>query len=75
MIVAGSMTLRAVAPTAPSNLVANVSGLAVTLTWTASQNAPTQYILQVGFAPGQTAITVPLSAATTTFSASAAAGT
>jgi hypothetical protein len=69
------ITLRAVVPTAPSNLTANVSGLSVTLTWAASANSPTQYILQAGFAPGQTAITVPLSAATTTFSASAGAGT
>lgn len=75
-IAIGSLTtLRAAVPTAPSNLVAAVSGLAVTLTWTASANAPTQYILQAGFAPGQTAITVPLSAAQTTFSASAGAGT
>jgi hypothetical protein len=74
-IAGGTLTLRAVAPTAPSNLVATVNGLAVTLTWTASGNAPTQYILQAGFAPGQTAITVPLGAASTTFSASAAAGT
>ena len=61
IIAVGSIaTLRAVAPTAPSNLAANVSGLNVTLTWGASANAPTQYILQAGFAPGQTAITVPL---------------
>jgi hypothetical protein len=68
-------TLRAVAPTAPANLAANVSGLNVTLAWGASANAPTQYILQAGFAPGQTAITVPLPGSQTSFFASAGAGT
>jgi hypothetical protein len=68
-------TLRAVAPTAPANLAANVSGLNVTLTWGASANAPTQYILQAGFAPGQTAITVPLPGSQTFFNASAPAPT
>lgn len=68
-------TVRAVAPTAPANLAANVSGLNVTLTWGASANAPTQYILQAGFAPGQTAIIVPLPGSQTSFSASAGAGT
>jgi hypothetical protein len=71
----GSLTLRAAPPSAPTNLTAAVNGLFVTLTWGASSNAPTQYILQAGFAPGETAITVPLSGATTTFSASAGAGT
>src|SRR5262245_30256908 len=76
IIAAGNIvTLRAVAPTAPANLVANVSGLNVTLTWGASQNSPTQYILQAGFAPGQTAITVPLPGSQTSFAASAGAGT
>jgi hypothetical protein len=68
-------TLRAAAPTAPSNLVGNVSGLNVTLTWGASANLPTQYILQAGFAPGQTAITVPLPGTQTFFNASAGPGT
>jgi hypothetical protein len=71
----GSLTLRAAAPTAPTNLTASVSGLFVTLSWGASANSPTQYILLAGSAPGQTSITVPLSANTTTFSASAGAGT
>ena len=76
IIAAGNIaTLRAIAPTAPSNLVASVSGLNVTLTWGASANAPTQYILQAGFAPGQTAITVPLPGSQTFFNASAGAGT
>jgi hypothetical protein len=74
-ITAGTLTLRAAVPTAPTNLTATVSGLSVSLSWGASANAPTQYVLQAGFAPGQTAITVPLSGSTTTFSASAAAGT
>jgi hypothetical protein len=75
VIAAGTLTLRAVAPTAPSNLTATVSGLAVTLNWNASANNPTQYVLQAGFAPGQTAITVPLSGSLTAFSASASPGT
>ena len=75
VLLAGSLTVRAVAPTPPSNLFAAVNGLSVSLTWTASANNPTQYILQAGFAPGQTAITVPLSGSQTTFSASAGAGT
>ena len=73
---AGSFaTLTAAPPTAPSNLVANVSGLNVSLSWAASGNAPTQYILQAGFVPGQTAITVPLPGSQTFFNASAGAGT
>jgi hypothetical protein len=75
MIAAGSLTLGAVAPTAPTNLTAAVNGLSVTLTWNASANSPTQYVLQAGFAPGQTAITVPLNASQTSFNASASAGT
>ena len=67
--------VRAAAPTAPSNLTAAVSGLSVTLSWGASANNPTQYILQAGSAPGQSSITVALSGSTTTFSASAGAGT
>lgn len=75
MVTVGGLSLRAAVPTAPSNLAASVNGLFVTLAWGASANQPTQYILQAGFAPGQTAIQVPLSGSTTTFSASAAAGT
>lgn len=75
IVVASILPVRAAAPTAPTNLAATVNGLAVSLSWGASANAPTQYILQAGFAPGQTAITVPLSGSTTTFSASAGAGT
>ena len=75
VLAAGSSPLRAAAPTAPTNLTAAVSGLFVTLTWGASANNPTQYILQAGFAPGETAITVPLSGDQTSFSASAGAGT
>jgi hypothetical protein len=75
LLTAGTLSLRAAAPTAPTNLTASVSGLSVTLSWGASANSPTQYILQAGSAPGQTSITVPLSGSTTTFSASAGAGT
>jgi hypothetical protein len=70
-----SLTLRAAPPTAPSNLVASVNGLIVSFAWGASANNPTQYILLAGFAPGQTAIQVPLSGSTTTFTASAGPGT
>ncbi len=70
-----TLPLRAAAPSAPTNLTANVNGLSVSFFWNPSANNPTQYVLQAGFAPGQTAITVPLSAATTAFSASAGAGT
>ncbi|HXG87804.1 MAG TPA: fibronectin type III domain-containing protein [Vicinamibacterales bacterium] len=74
-VTVGGLTLRAAAPTAPSNLTASVNGLVVSLNWSASANAPTQYVLQAGFSPGQTAITVGLNASTTSFTASAAAGT
>ena len=70
----GASAPRAAVPTAPTNLTAAVSGLFVTLSWGAAANAPTTYILQAGFAPGETAIEVPLGN-TTTFSASAGAGT
>ena len=70
----GGWSLRAAVPTAPTNLQAAVSGLHVVLTWGASANNPTSYILRAGYAPGQTVIEVPLSAASTTFSASAEAG-
>jgi hypothetical protein len=69
------LTVSAAAPTAPSNLRAAVNGLFVTVTWTGSSNSPSAYILQAGFQPGQTAITVPLGPSTTSFSASAGAGT
>jgi hypothetical protein len=75
LLTPGTLTLRAAAPTAPTNLAATVNGLFVSLSWSASANGPTQYILQAGGAPGETSITVPLSGSSTTFSASAAAGT
>jgi hypothetical protein len=75
VVTVGGMSLRAAVPTAPSNLSVTVNGLFVTLSWSPSGNSPTQYILQAGFAPGQTAITVPIDASQTTFSASAAPGT
>ena len=72
---ASGLSLRAAVPTAPTNFQAATSGLHVVLTWNASVNNPSHYILRAGYAPGQTAIEVPLSAASTTFSASADAGT
>jgi hypothetical protein len=74
-LIATTLPLHAVVPTAPSNLTFTVSGQVVVLNWTASANSPSQYIIQAGFAPGQTALSVPVSAATTSFTASAGAGT
>jgi hypothetical protein len=74
-VISSGWSLRAAVPTAPTNLQASTSGLHVVLTWGAAGNSPTHYILRAGYAPGQTAIEVPLSAASTTFSASADAGT
>ena len=62
-------------PTAPTNLSATVNGQIVTLTWTASTNSPATYLLQAGFGPGHTAVSVGISAAETTFVASAGPGT
>jgi hypothetical protein len=67
--------VSAVAPTAPANLAASVNGQVVTLTWTASGNIPEQYLVKAGFAPGQTAISLAVSASQTTFTASAGPGT
>ncbi len=75
LVLGSTITLRAAVPTAPTNLQAAVSGLHVVLTWGAAANNPASYVLRAGYAPGQTAIEVPLSAASTTFSASADAGT
>ena len=74
-LVVGSLTLRAAAPTAPSNFAITVSGLNVLLSWTASANSPTSYVIQAGFAPGQTAVQVPVSASVTSLGASAGPGT
>lgn len=68
------MTVRAAIPTAPTNLAASVSGLNATFTWTAAGNAPTQYFLQAGLAPGQTFVEFPVGL-TTTMPASGPAGT
>ena len=46
-----------VAPTAPTNLAASVSGSTVALTWSASTAAST-YVIDVGSAPGQSNILV-----------------
>ena len=71
----GSLTLRAATPTAPSNLTATVSGLNVTLSWTASANSPTSYQLQAGFAPGETVVQASVSGSVTSLSASGGPGT
>jgi hypothetical protein len=75
IVTVGAMSLRAAAPTVPSNLTASVNGLFVTLSWGASANNPTEYVLQAGAAPGQTFFEQVLNGSTTTFSASAGAGT
>ena len=74
-LVVGSLSLRAAPPTAPTNFAITVSGLNVFLSWTASANNPTSYVIQGGFAPGQTAVTVPVSASVTSLGASAGPGT
>ena len=74
-LVVGNLSLRAAPPTAPSNFAITVSGLNVFLSWNASANNPTSYIIQAGFAPGQTAVQVPVSGSTTSLSASAGPGT
>ena len=71
----GSLTLRAATPTAPSNLTAKVSGLSVTLSWTASANSPTSYQLQAGLAPGETVVQASVSGSITSLSASGGPGT
>ena len=71
----GNLSLRAAPPTAPSNLTATVNGLSVTLSWTASANSPTFYILQAGLAPGQTFVQAQVSGSTTSITASAGPGT
>lgn len=74
-LVVGSLSLRAAPPTAPSNFAITVSGLNVSLSWTASANNPTAYVIQAGYAPGQTAVQVPVGPSTTSLSASAGPGT
>ena len=71
----GGLSLRAAAPTAPSNLVVTVDGLSATFNWTASANAPEYYVLAAGYSPGEIAVTVTLPAFPTSFSASAGPGT
>lgn len=74
-LLTAGLRLGAAVPTAPTNLSATVNGQIVTLTWTAAANSPTQYLLHAGFAPGQTALSVSLDAAQTSFTASAGPGT
>ena len=74
LLTLSTSSLRAAAPSAPTNLTATVSGLAVTLSWAASANSPTHYVVQAGAAPGQTSATYHVGGATT-LSGSAGAGT
>lgn len=69
-----SRVVVAAPPAAPSNLQAATSGLNVALTWSGSAGSA-YYILQAGYAPGQTAIQQPLAGSATSFNASAAPGT
>jgi hypothetical protein len=71
----GNLSLRAAPPSAPSNLTATVNGLSVTLSWTASANSPTFYLLQAGQAPGQTFVQAQVDGSTTSITASAGPGT
>jgi hypothetical protein len=68
------LTLRAAVPTAPTNLTAATSGLNVTFSFGAASNSPTQYFLQAGLAPGQTAVEFALGTQTS-FSAAGPPGT
>ena len=61
-------------PTAPTNLIATTNQLSASLSWAAAGNSPTQYFVQVGFVPGQTAVEFA-AGNTTTFGGSGAAGT
>jgi hypothetical protein len=70
----GNLSLRAAPPSAP-NLTATVNGLSVTLSWTASANSPTFYMLQAGLAPGQTFVQARVDAPQTSITASAGPGT
>jgi hypothetical protein len=74
VLTCGALTLRAAIPTAPTNLTASTSGLSVSFSFGAASNSPTQYFLQAGFAPGQTAFEFPLGLATT-FTAAGPPGT
>jgi hypothetical protein len=67
-------SIHAAVPTAPTDLTYSVNGQAATLTWTAAANAPTEYVVQAGFAPGQTAAAISVGTSTTV-TASAAPGT
>jgi hypothetical protein len=74
-LIATASPVRAVAPTAPTNLVAAIDGQNVTLTWTASANNPTQYTVLAGFGPGQTVVSLPVAPTTTSLSVTAPPGT
>jgi hypothetical protein len=74
-LILSTTSLLAVAPTAPTNLAADVNGPEVTLTWTASANSPTAYTILAGLGPGQTIVSLPVSGATTTLQVNAPPGT
>jgi hypothetical protein len=74
MALIDSASIRAAVPTAPANLTSLVNGQTVTLTWTAAANSPTNYVVQAGFASGQTAATFNVGTSTS-ITASAGAGT
>src|SRR5687767_7225160 len=69
-----SASIGAAVPTSPTNLTYSVNGSTATLTWTAAANAPTSYILQAGFASGQTATAFNVGTSTA-ITASAGPGT
>jgi hypothetical protein len=67
-------SIRAAAPTAPTNLTYSVNGSTATLTWTAAANSPTSYVLQAGFVSGQTVASFNVGTSTT-ITATAGPGT
>jgi hypothetical protein len=60
-------------PTAPHNLRAMIRGTELFLSWRPSAGIVTSYVLQAGFAPGQTALEFPTTA--TFFNANVGSGT
>lgn len=67
---------RTAPPTPPAGFGAQVSGLTMVFSWTASSGSPTTYILEAGSTTGSSNLAVSeLGSAATTFSATAGVGT
>jgi hypothetical protein len=67
--------VRAIAPGAPTSLSASVDGPEVTLSWAASANGPTHYVVLAGLFPGDTIVSLPVTADATSLSVVAPPGT